>query len=162
MPDRTIRLLGALFALITSWLWAPQPAVAGGSMLTPAAMMYAYVAPIYDTPSNDTGQERGPPGVVVANTTYDAADVWLRGPSARPGGLRAQPTIIYASIATVVRGARATTTTGGHAALPVEISCRFQRARLPQTADGCSGPGATWPRALRLTLPGRVEGRPSR
>lgn len=61
------RVFGAAIALALSIFLGALPSAAQVVPLAEAAA-YTYDAPAYDSPGNDSIQERGPPGVAVANT----------------------------------------------------------------------------------------------
>ncbi len=143
------RLLGALVGLITVVLcWLAFPSSAGALVPAHPHATYTYDAPVYDAPGNDSVQERGPPGVAVANTTYNAVDVWSRGPSARLGGRAAQPTITYDLPALPVQSAAVGTTTLEATPDSSGLLSSFQRSSVAANtgrtaARACSFAGAT-------------------
>ena len=103
-----VAIVAALIALPASATTVPV-----ASLVT----AYTYDAPIYDSPGNDSVQERGPPKVTVAHTTYDAVDSLSHGALTRP---EAPPTPSISDCLraeAVAQGVRTTPTTGGPAAL---------------------------------------------
>ncbi len=109
------RAVGCLVAILVAIFALPSPGSAVPEISVTTT--YAYDSPVYDAPGNDSVQERGPPSVSIANTTYDAIGHWSRGTAARPDGAGARPTITHAYPGTVVWVARSTTTTSSDVVL---------------------------------------------
>jgi len=78
---------------------------------------YAYDAPVYDAPGNESAQERGPPGIALARTIYDAVGLRSNGTSARPDGLKPRSIATYAHPGVLAQPVADTTMTAGHVVL---------------------------------------------
>jgi hypothetical protein len=135
----------ALLGVISPWAAAgPSPAVMTSS--------YAYDAPYYDAPGSGSAQERGPPSVVVTNTTYDAADGWSRGSWARSDVHAAPAITTYACPAMLGPVARATTTSARHAVVADGEFSSVQPAQDAAETGVMDLPASTtWGRADSLT-----------
>lgn len=78
---------------------------------------YTYDAPIYDAPGNDSVQERGPPRVAVAHTTYDAVNRLSHGGLTRSEVPSTPSFTADLYNGALAQGARPTTTTARRAVL---------------------------------------------
>lgn len=123
------RLLGVLVGLITAILcWLAFPSSAGALVPAHPHATYTYDAPVYDAAGNDSVQERGPPGLAVARTTYDAVGLRSHGASARPDGPARGVTTIYTHLAPLVQVAQTSTTTGDRVVVAHGDLSSFQRS----------------------------------